>query len=312
MPGIDAKSDAIYELVEQGSGVEQLATGFTFTEGPIWHPEEQVLYFSDMPADIRRKVTLDGTVTEVRNPAFKCNGMTLDADLNLLVCEHVSSSLVRERRDGVRETLAFHWQGKYLNSPNDVCVRSDGTIYFSDPWYGRFPGFGIERARELGWQGVFMIPPGGGQDELQLVVGEDEYEMPNGLCFSPDESLLYINDTPGAFIKVYDVNADGTLANGRMFFEGIGTGVIEEGIPDGMKCDERGNIWVTGPARRLGDHARGRAHRDGRGAGERRQPQLGRAGLAHPVHPFVDVGLHDPDEGRPAARAVHAIGGCDV
>ena len=139
MPGIDAKSRAIFDLVEEGSGVEQLATGFTFTEGPIWHPSEQVLYFSDMPADIRRKVTLDGTVTEVRNPSFKCNGMTLEADLDLLVCEHVTSSLVRERTDGVRETLAFHWQGKYLNSPNDVTVRSDGTIYFSDPWYGRIP-----------------------------------------------------------------------------------------------------------------------------------------------------------------------------
>ena len=101
MSGIDAKSDAIYELVEEGSAVSQLATGFTFTEGPVWHPAEQVLYFSDMPADIRRKVTLDGTVTEVLNPARKCNGMVLDADLNLLVCEHVSSSLVRERADGV-------------------------------------------------------------------------------------------------------------------------------------------------------------------------------------------------------------------
>ena len=163
MSGIDAKSNAIYDLVEEGSGVERLATGFTFTEGPIWHPAEQVLYFSDMPADIRRKVTLDGTVTEVRNPSFKCNGMTLDHDLNLLVCEHVTSSLVRERPDGVRETLAFHWNGKYLNSPNDVTVRTDGTIYFSDPWYGRFPGFGIERARELGWQGVFRIPPAAGR-----------------------------------------------------------------------------------------------------------------------------------------------------
>src|SRR5689334_7251980 len=247
VPGIDAKSDAIYDLVEEGSGVEQLATGFTFTEGPVWHPVEQVLYFSDMPADIRRKVTLDGTVTEVRNPSFKCNGMTLDADLNLLVCEHVTSSLVRERRDGVRETLAFHWQGKYLNSPNDVCVRSDGTIYFSDPWYGRFPGFGVERARDLGWQGVFRIPPGGGQDELELAVAQDEFDMPNGLCFSPDESLLYINDTPRAHIKVWDVDAGGSLSNGRMFFDGVGSGVIDEGIPDGMKCDERGNIWVTGP-----------------------------------------------------------------
>jgi gluconolactonase len=188
--GIDAKSDAIYELVEEGSAVSQLATGFTFTEGPIWHPGEQVLYFSDMPGDVRRKVTLDGTVTEVLRPSRKCNGMTLDADHNLLVCEHVSSSLVRERADGVHETLAWHYEGQYLNSPNDVCVRSDGAIYFSDPWYGRFPGFGIERARELGWQGVFLIPPGGGQDELQLVVAKDEFEMPNGLCFSPDESLL--------------------------------------------------------------------------------------------------------------------------
>ena len=145
MAGIDAKSDAIFELVEEGSAVEQLATGFTFTEGPIWHPAEQVLYFSDMPGDVRRKVTLDGQVTEVRRPSFKCNGMTLEASLDLLVCEHVTSSLVRERRDGVRETLAFHYEGKYLNSPNDVTVRSDGTIYFSDPWYGRFPGFGIER-----------------------------------------------------------------------------------------------------------------------------------------------------------------------
>ena len=221
MSGIDARSDAIYELVEEGSAVERLATGFTFTEGPIWHPTEHVLYFSDMPADIRRKVTLDGTVTEVRNPSIKCNGITLDADLNLLVCEHVTSSLVRERPDGVRETLAFHYEGKYLNSPNDVTASAPtGPIYFSDPWYGRLPGFGIERERELGWQGVFRIPPGGGQDEPRARRRQDEYEQPNGICFSPDESLFYVNDTPGAYIKVYDVNADGTLANGRMFFDG--------------------------------------------------------------------------------------------
>jgi gluconolactonase len=192
-------------------------------------------------------VTLDGTVTVVRTPCFKGNGMTLDHDLNLLVCEHASSTLVRERADGVRETLAYHWQGKYLNSPNDVIVRSDGTIYFSDPWYGRFPVFGIERARELGWQGVFRIPPGGGQDELDLAVAQHEFEMPNGLCLSPDESLLYVDDSPNALIKVFDVAADGTLAAGRVFFAGIGSGDYEEGVVDGMRCDERGNIWVTGP-----------------------------------------------------------------
>ena len=247
MPGIDARSPAIYELVEEGSGVEQIATGFTFTEGPIWHPVEQHLLFSDMPGDVRRRYTPGSGVVEVLRPARKCNGMTYDADLNLLVCEHVTSQLVRERPDGAREILAYHHGGKYLNSPNDVTVRSDGTIYFSDPWYGRFPGFGIERERELGFQGVYLIPPGGGQDELRLIVGENEFEMPNGLCFSPDESLLYINDTPRALIRVYDVQADGTLAHGRMFYEGVGTGELGQGVPDGMKCDERGNIWVTGP-----------------------------------------------------------------
>jgi gluconolactonase len=243
--GIDTKSQKIYELVEEGSSVEQLATGFTFTEGPIWHPTEKYLLFSDMPGDVRRKYTPGEGVVEVMRPSNKCNGMTYDADLNLLVCEHVTSSLVRERRDGSRETIASHFEGKELNSPNDVVVRSDGSIYFSDPWFGRMPVFGLERERELGFQGVYRIAPQGGDPEL--VVDRETYEQPNGLCFSPDESLLYINDTPGAYINVYDANESGSLSNERRFFSGIGSGIIEEGIPDGMKCDERGNIWVTGP-----------------------------------------------------------------
>jgi gluconolactonase len=242
---VSMRSDALRELIDENAEVEQVATGFTFTEGPIWNAEEQALYFSDMPGDVRRRWSEADGVTEIRNPSNKCNGMTYDAEGNLLVCEHVTSSLVRERPDGTRETIATHFEGKELNSPNDVTVRSDGTIYFSDPSYGRMPGFGEERESELGFQGVYKIAPGGGDPEL--VVGRDEFEQPNGLCFSPDESLLYINDTPRALIRVYDVNEDGSLSNGRLFFEGIGSGVIEEGIPDGMKCDERGNIWVTGP-----------------------------------------------------------------
>jgi gluconolactonase len=243
--GVDVKSDALRELLDENAEVERVATGFTFTEGPIWNAEGRYLLFSDMPGDVRRRWSEEEGVEEVMRPSNKCNGMTYDAEGNLLVCEHVTSSLVRERPDGTRETIASHFEGKELNSPNDVIVASDGSIYFSDPWYGRMPVFGEERERELGFQGVYRIPPG--NDELQLVVGRDEFEQPNGLCFSPDESLLYINDTPGAFIKVYDVADDGSLSNGRMFFEGIGSGIIEEGIPDGMKCDERGNIWVTGP-----------------------------------------------------------------
>ena len=120
--GIEAKSPAIYELVEEGSAVERVATGFTFTEGPIWHPDGYLL-FSDMPGDVRRKYTPDKGVEEVMRPSFKCNGMTLDANLDLIVCEHVTSALWRERTDGSRELLAYHYEGKYLNSPNDVCVR---------------------------------------------------------------------------------------------------------------------------------------------------------------------------------------------
>ncbi len=242
---VDVKSDKLTELVDPNAEVEQLATGFTFTEGPIWHPKEQYLLFSDMPGDVRRKYTPDGTVVEVKSFANRCNGMTYDADLNLLVCEHVTSCLIRESPDGEREIAAQEFEGEELNSPNDVIVHSSGAIYFSDPWYGRMPVFGHPRQRRLGFQGVYRIPPGGG--DVELIVAKDEFDMPNGLCFSPDESLLYINDTPRAHIKVWDADADGNISNGRMFFEGIGSGVIEEGIPDGMKCDERGNIWVTGP-----------------------------------------------------------------
>ena len=245
---VKVESELLHELIDPEAVVEQLGTGFTFTEGPIWNPPGQYLLFSDMPGDTRRRWDEANGVQEVLSPSNKGNGMTLDAYSRLIVCEHSTSSLVRMDSDGKntgREVLASHFEGQELNSPNDVCVKSDGSIWFSDPWYGRMPVFGVERERELGWQGVFRVPPGGG--DPQLVVEKDEYEQPNGLCFSPDESLLYINDTPKAWIKVYDVGSDGKLSNGRVFFEGIGSGVIEEGIPDGMKCDEQGNIWVTGP-----------------------------------------------------------------
>ena len=243
--GIEAKSSAIYELVEQGSWAERVATGFTFTEGPIWHPKEQHLLFSDMPSDVRRKYTPDGTVVEVRNFSNKCNGMTYDSDLNLLVCEHITSSLVREKADGTREIIAREFEGEELNSPNDVCVHSSGAIYFSDPSYGRVAVYGHERKRRLGFQGVYRVAPDGGGPEL--LVDRDEFQMPNGLCFSPDESLLYVDDTPRAHIKVWDVNRDGSISNGRIFIEGVGTGVIADGVLDGMKCDEQGNVWATGP-----------------------------------------------------------------
>jgi len=237
-------SEQLRELVDENAEVEQVATGFTFTEGPIWMADGS-LHFSDMPGDKRRRWHPDEGVTVLRDPSNKCNGMTRDDAGNLIVCEHVTSSVVRERPDGTRETIATHWGDKELNSPNDVIVASDGSILFTDPTYGRMPGFGLEREQELDFQGVYRIPAGGG--ELQLLV--DDFSQPNGLCFSPDESLLYVNDTDRAHIRVFDVGPDHTLSNGRVLAEGIGDGDLAKGgLVDGMKADEHGNIYVTGPA----------------------------------------------------------------
>jgi gluconolactonase len=236
-------SKKLNDLVDENAEVEQIATGFTFTEGPIWMSDGS-LHFSDMPGDKRRRWHPEEGVTVLRDPSNKCNGMTLDNDGNLIVCEHVTSSVVREKPDGTRETLATHWQGKELNSPNDVIVASDGSIIFTDPTYGRMPGFGIEREQDLDFQGVYRLPAGGG--EIELLV--DDFKQPNGLCFSPDESLLYINDTDRAHIRVFDVGPNQSLSNGRVFAENIGDGDLAKGgLVDGMKLDEQGNVYVTGP-----------------------------------------------------------------
>ena len=243
---VTANSDKLFDLIAEDAAVEQVATGFQFTEGPLWNPVENCLYFSDMPNDVRRRWSAADGATVVREPsgtpANKCNGMTYDGDFNPYICEHSTSYLARETASGERQILASHFGEKELNSPNDVVVKSDGAVYFSDPTYGRLPVFGEERECELNFQGVFRISPDG-----DVTCVANDYGQPNGLCFSPNESLLYINDTPRAHIRVYDVNADGSLANGRIFAENIGDGELASGVVDGMKCDEHGNIYVTGP-----------------------------------------------------------------
>ena len=236
-------SDRFYELVPKGVDVERLGTGFTFTEGPVWNHAGKFLLFSDMPGDVRRRWDATGGVHEVLRPSNKGNGMTYEVGGDLLICEHVTSSLIRLRGDGTRQIVASQFEGKQLNSPNDVVVARDKSIYFSDPTYGRMPVFGLERKQDLSFQGVYRVEPSGQRPQLLV----DDFEQPNGLCFSPDESLLYINDSPRGHIRVFKVAADGTIGGGAMFFDHIGTGAIEDGIPDGMKCDARGNIYVTGP-----------------------------------------------------------------
>jgi gluconolactonase len=232
------------DLIDIDARFEQIGSGFIFTEGPVWHPLDHFLLFSDMPGDVRRRWDEKSGVVEARRPANKCNGMTYDADLNLIVCEHATSTLARERPEGRREIIASHFEGQELNSPNDVCVRADGSIYFSDPTYGRMPGFGVERPRQLGFQGVYRVPPDGGGP--RLVVDRDLFSQPNGLCLSPDEKQLYVNDSSTKLIRVFDVAADGSLSGAKTFASEI-VSEHEKGGPDGMKCDARGNVWVTAP-----------------------------------------------------------------
>ena len=234
-------------LIDVNALVSRLGSGFTFTEGPIWHPAQKYLLFSDMPADVRRKWTPDGRVSEVMSPSNKGNGMTYDAEGNLLVCEHSTSSVVRFRTDGTREVLASHFDGKELNSPNDICVKSDGSIYFTDPTYGRMPGFGVERPLEQGFQGVYMLRPGHRPgDEAVLVSDRYTFSQPNGLCFSPCEKWIWVNDTVQANIRMFDVAEGGQLIKGRVFAGGIQE-MGREGVPDGMKADKDGNVYVTAP-----------------------------------------------------------------
>jgi gluconolactonase len=239
--GADASYTLPDGLVAPGAVLERLAGGFGFTEGPVWIRDERALHFSDIPASRRYRWHPTEGVDVVRDPNDKGNGMTVDVEGNLLVCHHATSTLVRERADGTREVVASHWQGRELNSPNDVVVRSDGTIYFTDPTYGRHAAaYGVPREQELDFQGVYRVAPGGG---LHLEVGD--FALPNGLCLSPDETLLYVNDTAHSHIRVFDVEEDGALGKGRPFFA-IGSSVPGEEV-DGMKCDEHGAVYVTGP-----------------------------------------------------------------
>ena len=165
--------------------------------------------------------------------------MTYDKQKRLIACEHANRRVSRTESDGTVTTIASHYEEKKLNSPNDVVVKSDGSIYFTDPPYGLTAMYGEEGGQELDFQGVYRLSEDG--QELTLLV--DDFDRPNGLCFSPDESVLYVDDTARMHVRAFDVQSDGTLANGRIFAEEEG----ENGVPDGMKVDQQGNVYLTGP-----------------------------------------------------------------
>jgi gluconolactonase len=238
--GVEIRDRRFEGVVGKSVEFEKLATGFIFTEGPLWHRRDKYLLFSDMPGDHLRRWSQKDGITTFRKPCNKSNGLTWDLQGRLIVCEHASSHLTRTEPDGKITVLASHHAGKELNSPNDVIVKSDGAIYFSDPTYGRKPHFGLPREPELSFRGLYRLAP----DGKTLTLLADDFGQPNGLCFSLDEKALFINDTDEQHIRVFDVKADGTLANNRIWAETVGEG---QGAPDGMKIDSKGNIYCCGP-----------------------------------------------------------------
>ncbi|MYE89685.1 SMP-30/gluconolactonase/LRE family protein [Candidatus Poribacteria bacterium] len=236
---LDVRSPKLLDLIDANAELEQLGTGCEFTEGPVWHAEGRFLLFSDIPANQMKKWTAEEGITNFRVPSGKSNGLTYDKQGRLVTCEHANRRVSRTEADGTVVTIASHYEGKRLNSPNDVIVKSDGSLYFSDPPYGLTADYGVEGEQDLDFQGVYRLSPDG--QTLTLLV--DDFDRPNGLCFSPDESILYIDDTERLHIRAFDVQADGTIANGRIFAEEEG----DDGVPDGMKIDAHGNIYLTGP-----------------------------------------------------------------
>jgi gluconolactonase len=237
---VDIRHPAFETVVGRSVEFERLGSGFLFTEGPLWNAAGRYMLFSDMPGDrIRRWSAADGVV-EFRNPSNKSNGLTWDREGRLLACEHATSRVTRTETDGSITVLATHYDGKELNSPNDIVVKRDGAIYFSDPTYGRVEFYGVPRHTELDFRGVYRLDA----DSKALTLLADDFRQPNGLCFSKDETQLFVNDTENGHIRMFEVQPDGTLDRGRVWVELTGDGA---GAPDGMKIDSQSNLYCCGP-----------------------------------------------------------------
>jgi gluconolactonase len=220
--------------------LQHVAGGFLFTEGPVWHPLEGHLTFNDIPGSATFRLDASGTVSTLRSPTNKANGNAYDRQGRLVSCEHASSRVVRLEDDGGVTVLAERFEGKELNSPNDVVVASDGSLYFTDPVYGRtMEWVGLLREPELSVRGVYRFDAQ--SQELTLVA--DDFDGPNGLCFSLDERFLFVNDSEHTHVRRLRLE-DGRAVDSELWATPTGAG---EGIVDGLKIDSAGNIYCTGP-----------------------------------------------------------------
>jgi gluconolactonase len=243
--------DALDATIPPISMGEKLAGGFGFTEGPVW-VKDSYLLFSDIPNNVIFKWDPNGGISEFLKPSgyhgpdatpgalLGSNGLTLDRQGRLIICEHGNRRLTRLEKNGSRTVLADRYEGKRLNSPNDVVCKSDDALYFTDPPYG-LPKRDTDPAKELSFNGLYRLAEG----RLQLL--HEHMSRPNGLAFSPDEKSLYVANSDHAkkIWMRFEVEADGTLSRGEVFHDA--TQVRAEGLPDGMKLDRQGNLYCTGP-----------------------------------------------------------------
>jgi gluconolactonase len=249
--GVIVRNDPRFDaLVPRGASIEKLVDGFVFLEGPVWSSSDSRLFFSDLRGNAIYQWTASEGVRDVAKPFFVGdgtglrgtgpNGIALDAQGRLLACVYGSRSVVRFLEEGDRTTLADRFEGKRLNSPNDLVVARDGSVFFTDPSFG-LEGMDNSPLRELTFNGVYRIRPNGQLDLLTR-----ELERPNGLVLSPDESTLYVANSGGTVTGwyAYDLGPGG-VSNKRVFFDV--TGVQGEGGADGMKVDLAGNVYATGP-----------------------------------------------------------------
>lgn len=255
-PSIRRIDPALDKVLAPDAKIEKMATGFGFVEGPVWNRSGGYLIFSDIPGNAIMTWSPSGGASVFRARIFEgehpegaqvgTNGLTLDRRGLIVAAEHGNRRVSRIEHDGAITVLASRYQGKRLNSPNDLVINKIGDIYFTDPPFGLLaPGQGLQDLaknplRELDFNGVYRITTGGRIDLMTKDIA-----LPNGLAFSPDEKKLYIANSAGKTWSVYDVAKDGTLANGRIFYDAEKeTG---PGVPDGMKVDTSGNVWATGP-----------------------------------------------------------------
>jgi gluconolactonase len=242
MDGIEICDERFRAMVLPNAPLETLGQGYRWLEGPVWFADHDCLYVSDVPNDRVLRWSEEGGISIFRKPSGFANGHARDRQGRLIACSHQHRSILRTEIDGTLTVLASHYRGKRLNSPNDIICKSDGSIWFSDPLYGINTDYeGGKQEPELP-PTLYRLDPATGE----LVIVADDFEGPNGLAFSPDESILYVAESgrqfdpnPQQYIRRFRLSGDGRLSDGAQFHK------VVPGFADGFRVDEQGNVWSS-------------------------------------------------------------------